>query len=166
MNAHEFTFGIEIETIAPDSAVRDHGLRIGGYRRGIQVPYLPTGWKAEADGSIEIPAGRTQMRGRQPGPAGGRDQPGDRGRSARSKRKATGSTSAAGFTYTSGGAGTGRRRLGPAGARSSRTSNAGSTRSPERRPANAAATAAGCGSTGTRKTPSRTSTATATTPST
>ena len=57
MNAHEFTFGIEIETIAPDSAVRDHGLRIGGYKRGIQVPYLPTGWKAEADGSIDNSAG-------------------------------------------------------------------------------------------------------------
>ena len=52
MNANDLTFGIEIETIAPDSAVRNDGLRIGGYRRGIQVPYLPEGWKAEADGSI------------------------------------------------------------------------------------------------------------------
>ena len=52
MNAEELTFGIEIETIPPDSAVQEHGLRIGPYRRGIQVPYLPAGWKAESDGSI------------------------------------------------------------------------------------------------------------------
>lgn len=53
MNAHDLTFGIEIETIAPDSAVRNDRLRIGPYKRGIQVPYLPAGWKAEADGSID-----------------------------------------------------------------------------------------------------------------
>jgi len=53
MHPNELTFGIEIETIAPDSAVRNDGLRIGPYRRGIQVPYLPEGWKAEADGSID-----------------------------------------------------------------------------------------------------------------
>ena len=52
MNANDLTFGIEIEGIAPDSAVRDEGLRIGPYKRGIQVPYLPPGWKAERDGSI------------------------------------------------------------------------------------------------------------------
>ncbi len=52
MNANDLTFGIEIETIAPDSAVRNDGLRIGSYKHGIQVPYLPEGWKAEADGSI------------------------------------------------------------------------------------------------------------------
>jgi hypothetical protein len=52
MNASDLTFGIEIETIAPDSAIRDDGLRIGPYKRGIQVPYLPEGWKAEQDGSI------------------------------------------------------------------------------------------------------------------
>lgn len=53
MNANEFTFGIEIETIAPDRAIREDGLRIGAYRHGIQVRYLPAGWKAEADGSID-----------------------------------------------------------------------------------------------------------------
>jgi len=47
MNANDLTFGVEIETIAPDSAVRNDGLRIGAYKRGVQVPYLPTGWKAE-----------------------------------------------------------------------------------------------------------------------
>ncbi|RPH76859.1 MAG: hypothetical protein EHM77_08720, partial [Planctomycetaceae bacterium] len=57
MNANEFTFGIEIETIAPNSAVQNDGLRIGPYKRGIQVPYLPAGWKAEADGSIDNSAG-------------------------------------------------------------------------------------------------------------
>ena len=57
MNANEFTFGIEIETIAPNSAVQNDGLRIGPYKRGIQVPYLPAGWKAEADGSIAVHAG-------------------------------------------------------------------------------------------------------------
>jgi DNA repair protein RadD len=39
MNANEMTFGIEIETIAPETAVQNDGLRIGPYRRGIQVPY-------------------------------------------------------------------------------------------------------------------------------
>jgi hypothetical protein len=57
MNASELTFGIEIETVAPDSAVRLHGLVIGGYHCGIQVPYLPAGWKAEADSSIDNSAG-------------------------------------------------------------------------------------------------------------
>jgi len=52
MNAHDLQYGIEIETIAPDAAVRRDGLRIGPYHHGIQVPYLPTGWTAENDGSI------------------------------------------------------------------------------------------------------------------
>ena len=43
MNANENTFGVEIETIAPDSAIRQHGLQIGAYHNGIQVPYLPAG---------------------------------------------------------------------------------------------------------------------------
>ncbi len=38
MNATEMTFGIEIETIAPDSAVTHDGLQIGAYHQGIQVP--------------------------------------------------------------------------------------------------------------------------------
>lgn len=55
MNANEITFGVEIETVAPVSAIRDHGLEVGGYHRGIQVPYLPEGWRAERDGSIQTP---------------------------------------------------------------------------------------------------------------
>lgn len=57
MNASEMTFGVEIETVAPSSAVREHGLRIGSYKHGVQVPYLPEGWKAEADGSIDASGG-------------------------------------------------------------------------------------------------------------
>jgi hypothetical protein len=53
MNANECTFGVEIETVAPDGLVRNHGLRIGAYKHGIQVPYLPQGWTAERDGSID-----------------------------------------------------------------------------------------------------------------
>ena len=43
MNAHDLQFGIEIETIAADSAVRRDGLRIGAHHHGIQVPYLGFG---------------------------------------------------------------------------------------------------------------------------
>lgn len=57
MNACDLTFGVEIETVAPDSAVQNEGLRIGPYRHGIQVPYLPTGWTAEHDSSINNSAG-------------------------------------------------------------------------------------------------------------
>jgi hypothetical protein len=57
MNANEMTFGIEIETVAPESALRNDGLRIGSYHYGIQVPYLPAGWKAERDGSIRTEGG-------------------------------------------------------------------------------------------------------------
>lgn len=57
MNANDLFFGVEIETIASDDAVRNHGLRIGAYRHGIQVPYLPPGWTAEADGSIDASGG-------------------------------------------------------------------------------------------------------------
>jgi hypothetical protein len=52
IQADQLPFGIEIETIAPASAVAHDGLRIGCFRRGIQVPYLPPGWTAECDGSI------------------------------------------------------------------------------------------------------------------
>ena len=51
MNANKMTFGIEIETVAPD-ALLDKGLWIGDHHCGAQVPYLWNGWKAEHDGSI------------------------------------------------------------------------------------------------------------------
>ena len=57
MNAIDFTYGVEIETTAPDSAVRNDGLRIGPYKHGIQVPYLPAGWTAERDASIQNGSG-------------------------------------------------------------------------------------------------------------
>ena len=57
MNANQMTFGIEIETVAPDSAIPNDGLQIGMYHHGLQVPYLPGGWKAERDGSIDASRG-------------------------------------------------------------------------------------------------------------
>jgi hypothetical protein len=53
MNANQATYGVEIETVVADSAITEDGLRIGAYHHGIQVPYLPTGWKAQRDGSID-----------------------------------------------------------------------------------------------------------------
>ncbi len=59
MNANELTFGIEIETTLSCETARREGLSIGDYHRGIQVPYLPQGWKAEHDSSIQTPNGHT-----------------------------------------------------------------------------------------------------------
>jgi hypothetical protein len=56
MNANELTFGVEIETTVPDITVRRENLRIGLYHNGMQVPYLPQGWKAEQDGSLRTPS--------------------------------------------------------------------------------------------------------------
>ena len=64
MEASEMTFGIEIETIAGQAAF-NAGLVIGArhshanYSRK-QVPYLPEGWTAEADGSISVGNGGGQ----------------------------------------------------------------------------------------------------------
>lgn len=49
MNANDIAFGIEFETTLP----AHDNTPIGGYHRGTQVPWLPTGWKAERDGSIK-----------------------------------------------------------------------------------------------------------------
>lgn len=49
MNANEMVWGIELETTLP--AADD--TPIGSYHHGCQVPWLPTGWRAERDGSIE-----------------------------------------------------------------------------------------------------------------
>lgn len=53
MNANEFTFGVEFETTMPAGSVV-----VGGYHRGVQVPFLPTGWTAQHDGSIRATNGR------------------------------------------------------------------------------------------------------------
>ncbi len=96
MNANDLTFGIEIETIAPDSAVRNDGLRIGSYKHGIQVPYLPAGWNAEADGSINNGHGGHKceivspiLRGRRAGP-GRRGPPDARGQRPPGQRELRG----------------------------------------------------------------------------
>jgi len=52
--AQHFTFGVEIETAVP----RANELNIGSYSgSGIQVSYLPAGWVAKSDGSINAPSG-------------------------------------------------------------------------------------------------------------
>lgn len=49
MNVNEIAFGIEFETTIPNTDTTP----IGPYHCGTQVPWLPTGWKAERDGSIQ-----------------------------------------------------------------------------------------------------------------
>ena len=49
MNANEIAFGIEFETTLPNSDTTP----IGPYHHGYQVPWLPTGWRAERDASIK-----------------------------------------------------------------------------------------------------------------
>lgn len=53
MPAANLTFGIEIETHMPAGSVV-----VGTHGFGIQVPWLPTGWKADNDPSIRPPMGR------------------------------------------------------------------------------------------------------------
>jgi len=57
MDAKTCDWGLEIETIVPEATLRNENMRIGPYHGGIQVPYLPTGWKAEHDGSIQTRPG-------------------------------------------------------------------------------------------------------------
>jgi hypothetical protein len=57
--AQNLTFGVEIETTVAHTTVEKTGLVIGDYHRGIQVPFLPQGWLAMKDASIDAPAGRT-----------------------------------------------------------------------------------------------------------
>ena len=52
MQANEMTFGVEIETLSPKSLYETDSLRIGSHYIGIQVPYLPEGWKASDDSSL------------------------------------------------------------------------------------------------------------------
>lgn len=49
MNANQIAFGIELETTLPASDTTP----IGPYHGGYQVAWLPTGWKAERDSSIQ-----------------------------------------------------------------------------------------------------------------
>ena len=58
MNASEITFGIELELTIAERTVREERMTIGAYHRGIQVPFLPSGWKAESDSSIRTASGR------------------------------------------------------------------------------------------------------------
>lgn len=53
MTAQDIQFGIEIETTMPAGSVA-----AGGYHCGVQVAWLPTGWKGERDGSIQCSHGR------------------------------------------------------------------------------------------------------------
>ena len=57
ITADQLTFGIEIEGVLPADIVSREGIEGGGYHRGIQIPGLPTGWKAEADCSIDYRSG-------------------------------------------------------------------------------------------------------------
>lgn len=54
MNAADICFGIELETTMPVSDTTP----IGAYHNGLPVSWLPTGWKAERDGSINASYGR------------------------------------------------------------------------------------------------------------
>lgn len=49
MNANDSFWGIELETTLPASDTTP----IGAYHHGVQVPWLPEGWKAERDSSIQ-----------------------------------------------------------------------------------------------------------------
>ena len=57
MKTNEATFGIELETFVDETTAAANGLNVGPYHRGIQVPYLPDGWTACRDASIEGGAG-------------------------------------------------------------------------------------------------------------
>ena len=165
MNANDLTFGVEIETIAPDSAVRNDGLRIGSYKHGIQVPYLPAGWTAEADGSIDNSKRRPQVRDRKPDPPRRRRaRPGGRGPANARSQRPPGQRELRGPRSRRLEARLAERGPGPPGhdRRLRREGPLRDHRNEEPRARNV--TAAGSGSTGTTRTPSRTSTATATTP--
>ncbi len=56
-NAQDYTFGIELETVVKTEVLNNHNMRIGAYHHGIQIPFLPRGWKAERDASIRTPSG-------------------------------------------------------------------------------------------------------------
>lgn len=45
--------------MAPDRVLREQSLRIGAYHVGTQVPFLPTGWTAQRDASLQATPGYT-----------------------------------------------------------------------------------------------------------
>ncbi len=49
MNASQITFGVEFETLMPQSDATP----IGAYHCGLPVAWLPAGWKVEKDGSLK-----------------------------------------------------------------------------------------------------------------
>lgn len=57
MKAHEMTFGVEIECYMTHDAVA----QVGGYHRPIGTTWLPAGWGAQGDGSLN--SAPTGMRG-------------------------------------------------------------------------------------------------------
>ncbi len=59
MNANTYTFGLELELQVPDSILRNQGMRIGAYHVGAQVPFLPNGWTAQRDASLQASPGYT-----------------------------------------------------------------------------------------------------------
>ena len=59
MNAKDLTFGVELELTVGERTVQKERMTIGNYHHGVQVPFLPTGWTAERDASIQTTPGRT-----------------------------------------------------------------------------------------------------------
>jgi len=57
INAKDITFGIELECTVKTATVSRNNMTIGSYHHGVQVPFLPNGWKAERDASIRTPSG-------------------------------------------------------------------------------------------------------------
>ena len=100
MNANQMSFGVEVETVATDTAVTNDGLRIGAYHHGIQVPYLPQGWKAERDGSIDNSRGGHACEIVSPILRGQRGSPRSPRCCGRSRPRAIESTQAAERTFT------------------------------------------------------------------
>ncbi|MGL6196591.1 MAG: amidoligase family protein [Thermoguttaceae bacterium] len=53
-NAQNTFFGLELELQCPQTLLTTHDMQIGPYHAGIQVPFLPNGWRAERDSSITV----------------------------------------------------------------------------------------------------------------
>ena len=131
MNANDLTFGIEIETIAPDSAVRNDGLRIGPYKHGIQVPVPARRLDGRSRRLDRQQQRGPQMRDRKPDPPGRRRPgPGRRGPANARGQRPPGQRELRGPRSRRLEARIGPARPWPAWSRSSPTSRRASTRSP------------------------------------